>query len=80
MPAHQQSDLNALSRNMRAALASSGLSINQAARAAGVSQPAMSNYLAGRRCPDALTLSRFAAFTKTTVEAILVGTTSTTCK
>ena len=65
MSAAHDLDRRALSRNMRAALRSSGLTIGEAARAIGVSRAAMSNYLSGMRCPDGIALWRFATLTQT---------------
>lgn len=82
MASRRRSDeeLETLARNMRGALRTTGVSINQVARAIGVSQAAMSNYLAGKRCPDGLTLYRFAEFTKTGGSELFEGIESSTCE
>lgn len=73
-------ELDTLARNMRGALRTTGVSINQVAHAIGVSQAAMSNYLSGKRCPDGLTLYRFAVFTKTGEAELFDGIESITCE
>ena len=62
-----------LAANMRQARLRSELSIAQIARLAGVSRPAMSRYLSGERCPDAITLKRFADITGLSPDELLSG-------
>lgn len=62
---------SSIARSMRATLKTSGLSISAVARLCGVSQPAMSMYLSGKRCPDATTVALFCVATNTSASEIL---------